>query len=77
MAEKHARKIDDKRRVILPEEFPPGETVVLQPIEPGVYILSVVKGDPRHFAEADTDGSESWEMTAKDIESFYDPDKAW
>ena len=49
---KHARRIDKKRRLILPAEFPPGETVVLQPMEKQVWIVSILKVEPRHFKEA-------------------------
>ena len=53
MTEKHARKIDGQRRVVLPEEFPVGETVVLQPVEKDVWLVSILKSEPRHFVEAD------------------------
>jgi hypothetical protein len=33
----------------------------------------ILKGKPRHFKKADSDITEPWETTAKDIESFYDP----
>jgi hypothetical protein len=51
---KHARKIDDLRRVVLPKEFTAGDTVVLQPVEKDVWLVSTLKTAPRHFVEADS-----------------------
>jgi hypothetical protein len=51
---KHARKMDDKRRITLPEDLPSGATVVLQPVEKGVWLVYELTPSVRHFVEADS-----------------------